>query len=426
MGKKYKFILTLPDDYVVDSALSIEGHMAWPNYSQAEPVSYKGIFDSYEAAEKYAAEFSIYKFSDRYGYDSFYSEEDPRFYVSIFDAEDAAAAACGVEPGDMICPNPDDFTVEEVEYDGETCYKYCLFYNGECVYDSLEENEVVFETAEEAEEEAKSECETFEVEGEGELPYELEEVEIVAIRIEEVTDFIIVDGTLCKYLGTDTEVVIPEGVVVIDDEVFKKRSDITRVEIPESVIAIYGGAFSYCSGLTSIELPAKLQDMGRECFFGCTGLTSVVIPEGLPYISVGCFSNCTSLESVTIPNTVKRICDMAFSDCEKLADLQIPTNVQVIGAYAFRNCKSLTELELPKTMKQILNSAFIYCIGLRKIKIPKTVKEIHGDYVFADCEMLVIETVKGSVAEEYARKHEIAVKAIDPKKKQGAKRDEKR
>ena len=423
---KYKFILTLPDDYEVDSALAIEGHMAWPNYSQAEPVFYKGIFDSYEEAEKCAAEFSIYKFSDRYGYDSFYSEEDPRFYVSIFDAEDAAAAACGVEPGDMIYPNPDDFTVEEAECDGETVYKYCLFYNGECVYDSLEQDDLVFGAREDAEEEARSECETFEVEDAGELPYELEEVEILAIRIEEVTDFIIIDGTLCKYLGTDTEVVIPEGVVVIDDEVFKKRSDITRVEIPESVIAIYGGAFSYCSGLKSIKLPAKLQDMGRECFYGCTGLTSVVIPEGLPYISVGCFSRCTALQSVTIPGTVKRICDLAFSDCENLADIQIPSGVQTIGAYAFRNCKSLAELELPGTMKALHQSAFAYCTGLRKMKIPKTVKEIMGDFVFGNCDMLVIETVKGSTAEEYARKHEIAVKAIDPKKKQGAKRDEKR
>ena len=50
MSIKYKFVLTLPGDIEVDSAEEIDGHMAWPNYSQADPVFYKGVFDSFEEA----------------------------------------------------------------------------------------------------------------------------------------------------------------------------------------------------------------------------------------------------------------------------------------------------------------------------------------------------------------------------------------
>ena len=59
---KYKFILTLPYDYEIDSQYDIEGQVAWPNYSHASPVNFKGIFDSYSEAQEYAAKFKIYKY----------------------------------------------------------------------------------------------------------------------------------------------------------------------------------------------------------------------------------------------------------------------------------------------------------------------------------------------------------------------------
>jgi hypothetical protein len=62
MTKQYKFILTLPNEVVIDSAEEIHNHMSWPNWSQADPVRYRGIFDSYEVAKEYASKFKIYKY----------------------------------------------------------------------------------------------------------------------------------------------------------------------------------------------------------------------------------------------------------------------------------------------------------------------------------------------------------------------------
>ena len=45
--KKYKFIIKLNYDINVDSAEEIDGHMSWPNWSQADPVFYRGVFDTY-------------------------------------------------------------------------------------------------------------------------------------------------------------------------------------------------------------------------------------------------------------------------------------------------------------------------------------------------------------------------------------------
>ena len=186
MNKKYKFVLTLPGNVEVDSAEEIEGHVSWPNYSQADPVFYKGIFDSYDEAKEYGTKFSVYKYVlNNEGYDSYYCYED--YFISIFDAEDAVCAYLGISPGEPYCEHPDSYTVEETEYEGNGVYKYCLHYYGECVYDSLDEDEY-YDTYEEAEQAAKRAKETFDIELGGlDEYYSLEEIEIVDVRVEEIS-----------------------------------------------------------------------------------------------------------------------------------------------------------------------------------------------------------------------------------------------
>ena len=138
--------------------------MAWPNYSQADPVFYKGVFDSYEKAKEYASDFDIYKYVlIKDGYDSFKSEDEPIYFISIYDAEDAVCSYLGIIPGDPYCEHPDNYSIEETEYEGNKVYKYSLYYDGECVYDSFEEDEY-FDTYEEAEDEVQYRKEDFDVE----------------------------------------------------------------------------------------------------------------------------------------------------------------------------------------------------------------------------------------------------------------------
>lgn len=147
---KYKFILTLDDDTQVDSAEEIEGHVAWPNWSQADPVHYRGIFDTYKEAEEYASEFSLYKYVLKGGYDS--SNDEPSYFLSVFDAEDAVSAYYDVDPGEPISIYADNYVIEEVtEADEENevpagVFKYRFIYEGESVYDSLEDDFEYYDT----------------------------------------------------------------------------------------------------------------------------------------------------------------------------------------------------------------------------------------------------------------------------------------
>ena len=192
--KKYKFILTLDKYTRVDSAEEIEGHVSWPNYSQAEPRRYKGVFDTYEEAEAYAADFSLYKYITDDGYDSSSDDETP-YFISIFDAEDDLCALYGLEPGDPFCVHPDSYVVEELEEDPENdipagAYNYYFIYDGERVFDSLEDGDGYFDTYDEAKEAAEAHIEEYEIPTDEYpcdwvFPIEAERVEIVEFDDEE-------------------------------------------------------------------------------------------------------------------------------------------------------------------------------------------------------------------------------------------------
>jgi hypothetical protein len=193
--KKYKFIITLDKYTQVDSAEEIEGHVSWPNYSQAGPVHYRGVFDTYEEAKEYASNFSLYKYVTNDGYDSSDDYETP-YFISIFDAEDALCALMGVEPGDAFCVHPDSYTVEEItEEDTENdipagVYKYRYIYKGECVYDSVDEDGDYYDSYDEARKAAESYMEDYEIQTDEYpcdwlYPIEAEKVEIVEFDDEE-------------------------------------------------------------------------------------------------------------------------------------------------------------------------------------------------------------------------------------------------
>ena len=67
--------------------------------------------------------------------------------------------------------------------------------------------------------------------------------------------FIIEDGSLLQYTGSEREITIPDGVKRIASGAFRHSSVITGVTIPASVTRIGSHAFEICTDLT-IHAPA--------------------------------------------------------------------------------------------------------------------------------------------------------------------------
>lgn len=171
-----------------------------------------------------------------------------------------------------------------------------------------------------------------------------------------LSDFIIEDGVLKKYIGSG-------GVV----------------EIPSCVTCIGERAF-YNNFITSVVIPQNVKHIGTEAFFNCRNITKVTVYG--KYVTMGdfAFSRCTSLTDLTL------FCDVgrsAFADCESLKNVNL-CGTTVIGGNAFRGCKNLTEISIPNTVTSIYDTAFMDCLRLERIRIPSSVRTL-GYFTFTNC-----------------------------------------
>jgi hypothetical protein len=102
-------------------------------------------------------------------------------------------------------------------------------------------------------------------------------------------DFVIRAGTLERYNGAATDVVVPDGVTAIGDECFI-NSQITSVVFPDSLKVIGKESFRRCKNLKSVVLPDSVVSVGDYAFADCSSLEQLVVPESVTSIGVGAFA----------------------------------------------------------------------------------------------------------------------------------------
>ena len=259
---------------------------------------------------------------------------------------------------------------------------------------------------------------------------------------------------ITKYIGDDTNVVIPEMILGCPvtsfgygDKVFNGNKKITSIEfkpkikefpdalcfelpnletvtLHEGVETIGSAAFWHCVNLKNINIPSTVKHIQADVFCGCKSLTSVTLPDGIESIGGRCFESsgiteidlsnvktgyntnaikdtfawCEKLESVKLSASVAIIPERMFIGCTALKNVEIPSGVTEIEKRAFDSCKSLENIILPSTLKTIGNAAFA-STALKEIVIPYGTETIYGtNATFGNCKNLeaiyVPETVK--------------------------------
>ena len=242
---------------------------------------------------------------------------------------------------------------------------------------------------------------------------------------------------ILRYLGDDSEVVIPETIMGCPvtsfgygDKVFDGNANITSVEfrpkmtefteylccdlsnleeviLHEGIESIGSNAFWHCGKLKKINLPSTLKIVGDSAFEGCGSLTSIVLPEGIEEVHAQAFGwtglteidlhnakgygddafcYCEKLERVKLSPMAENVPQRMFIGCTSLKDVEMPSGVKYIGDRSFEDCFVLESIIFPTTLLDISYKAFIRT-GLREVVIPYGAKLISSE-AFRECKNL--------------------------------------
>ena len=235
-------------------------------------------------------------------------------------------------------------------------------------------------------------------------------------------DFVIENGTLVKYVGTDTDVVIPEGVTTIGCGVFCNMN-ITSVTIPNSVKCIEHSAFKM-TNLTSVIIPEGVETIGSFAFMNCPKLESVSVPASATNIGCSVFENTPWQNTKLAKNDFFIVNGVLLAASQKLSgDIEIPNNVRIIQSFSCDYLYNITSVTVPNSVTDIGESAFEDCFALKYVVIPKSVTSISEfAFVYLDYENsstydwknldITLYVEEGSNAQAFAIEHGYTYKDI--------------
>lgn len=217
------------------------------------------------------------------------------------------------------------------------------------------------------------------------------------------SDYVVVDGVIVQYNGTQTAITLPlvdkdgNPVTRLSEACFARNTAIQSVTMPNA-IDVDAGAFRNCISLLSVSMHNAITDIAAECFAGCTALQSVSWPENLYSIGQGAFSGCTSLTGVPTGTNLTWIGDNAFANCTALTYADLPDTVLDIGQGAFSGCTNLKEIVIPDSVVWVGNRAYENCTSAEKLKLSKNMKVINN-YTFSGDSALTTIAIPDGVEE---------------------------
>ncbi len=217
-------------------------------------------------------------------------------------------------------------------------------------------------------------------------------------RIKPPTGWIVKNGVIQDYYGTETDITVPEKIngerirgidfcafsanVPRYEAVREAHRRIRSVIIPDTVEFI-NSSFSKCVNLTELRLPRGLNKMDGMCD-GCSSLSHIEIPAGIKEI-VSSFQGC-GFKELILPDTLEKI-DLSFDEGKLLERVVFGSGTKCITRMSFSSCGLLTDIVFNDGLEELSNDAFYSCHSLKTVYLPAGLRAIEN-HPFRNCENL--------------------------------------
>lgn len=93
------------------------------------------------------------------------------------------------------------------------------------------------------------------------------------------SDFLIQNGKLISYRGSDATVTVPNTVTAISSLAFYNNSKVKAVILPSSVVSVEKYAFYNCAALRTISFPKTVTSLADKMLYNCSKITNFVAPK---------------------------------------------------------------------------------------------------------------------------------------------------
>lgn len=252
----------------------------------------------------------------------------------------------------------------------------------------------------------------------------------------QLKDFVIEEGILKEYRGSETTIYLPHTITKISSEFkCKNKDELKKIVCSNSIYEIERNALRGYQGLENIVLPENLLIIGPYALTDCQSLRGISINESIRYIAesftgyrcyrlnslvvdprnhrylskndiiytkdgkkVIAYATGKNAKEIKLISKVVRICPYVFKNVECLEAIVLPNSVESIGVAAFSECKKLRYVKLSKKLRIIEPYAFSSCYNLEKIELPTSLEYIDAK-AFDVCTKLTSVVYLGSKEE---------------------------
>lgn len=214
-----------------------------------------------------------------------------------------------------------------------------------------------------------------------------------------------------KYIGTEKDVDVPEGIKAIGDNAFFDCETIVKVSLPSSLVWIGHQAFSRCPNLKEITIEEGLEQTHKAIFSDLPSLEKVHLPNTLKHMQDHMFVNCTSLQTVNIPDQITGIWSDTFDNCPSLKSLFFGAQFTP-RAYALEKYPELTQFSVSENNERIkvLDNIVFSKDGKRLLLAGKNIEgcftvpegvEVIESCAFAHCNKMTEIVFPSTLYQEY-------------------------